>query len=346
MIDYLIVGQGLAGSILSYRLLKQGKKVKVIDPHLEKTSSKVAAGIYNPITGKRIVKSWMVDQLYPELKKLYKELELVLNTSFDHKTEIVRFFTTQDQQTDLLAKADDERYASYVKVNLDEEKYQKTIAFEYSGFNIEGGGVMDTALFVSKYRDYLKKEKLLIEGYFNYDSIEEYGAKKIIFCEGYKSIENPFFNWLPFSPTKGEMLIIKSDLNIDHIINKQLFIVPKGDNHYLVGATFELKFNEDVTAKGKNQLTEKLDKIIKTPYTIVKHIAGVRPTVRDRRPFLGVHPDRENMFIFNGFGTKGVSLIPYWSSEMVDFLENGRELDREVNIERFYSLYSNLSKKN
>lgn len=62
---FLIVGQGIAGSVLAWTLLQRGAKVQLADPKLRSSSSRVAAGIINPVTGKRFVKSWNFDLFYP-----------------------------------------------------------------------------------------------------------------------------------------------------------------------------------------------------------------------------------------------------------------------------------------
>ena len=62
-LDYLIVGMGLAGSALAYFLSKNGKKIALIDNNIDQTSSKIAAGLYNPITGRKMVKTWMAPKM-------------------------------------------------------------------------------------------------------------------------------------------------------------------------------------------------------------------------------------------------------------------------------------------
>ena len=170
-----------------------------------------------------------------------------------------------------------------------------------------------------------------------YNGIEE----TIIYCEGFNAINNPYFNYLPFSPVKGELLDIKiHEINIQEIINQGAFVIPLGDDVYRLGATYswhELDFIP--TEQGRNELMGKYQKLMKPEMKIGSHRAGVRPATKDRRPFIGMHPEFENVGIFNGLGSKGVSLAPYFAKQFVDFLVNDKELHPEVNINRFASLY-------
>lgn len=339
-IDYLIVGQGLAGTILGFRLIQAGKSIKIIDPDNYSTSSKVAAGIYNPITGKRMVKSWKVDTLYPEITKFYTEIERLLGGHYDRKMTIHKIFNSQEQETDFIVKTGEEQYQNYVgdfgvEVSPNFKK-------PYGSAFIINGGVLDTKAFVKDSRSYFESQNILLDEKLSYDKLHEYDARNVVFCEGFEVMNNPWFCWLPMASTRGEMLVIDApELPREHIINKGVFMVPRNETEFLVGATFALTTNPVFTEKGLGKLIDKLEDTIKTSYKIVDKVVGIRPTVKDRRPLIGRHPKENNFFVFNGFGTKGVSLIPYWSKVMVDFLENGKELDSEVNIDRYSSLYKN-----
>jgi glycine/D-amino acid oxidase-like deaminating enzyme len=74
--------------------------------------------------------------------------------------------------------------------------------------------------------------------------------------------------------------------------------------------------------------------MLKMPFEVVDHLAAIRPTVRDRKPYLGSHTLHENIHIFNGLGAKGSSIGPYFASHFADWLNGETELDKEVNIKR------------
>jgi glycine/D-amino acid oxidase-like deaminating enzyme len=80
---------------------------------------------------------------------------------------------------------------------------------------------------------------------------------------------------------------------------------------------------------------KKINSVITSPYKIISHDAGVRPSVIDRRPVVGNHPQYKNAFIFNGFGTKAVMLAPYFAKQLVSNIKNNFAINSEVNPERF-----------
>ena len=148
---------------------------------------------------------------------------------------------------------------------------------------------------------------------------------------------NPFFNQLPLDGTKGELFIIRAaDLDLDVIINTSVFILPLGDNLFKVGATYnwEDKTNEPTT-HGKQELIDRIKEILNCDFEIIEHFAGVRPTVKDRRPLLGTHPQHANFHILNGLGTRGVMLAPTLAKDLYDFIEKGKPLDKTIDIKRY-----------
>ena len=168
-------------------------------------------------------------------------------------------------------------------------------------------------------------------------------AKRIIFCEGYKAIKNPLFNYLPFKLTKGEVVTVKlPGFEKEKVANKGAFVLPLGNDLYKIGATYEWQdLTELPTEKGLLELEDKLKKLVDLPFERLKHEAGIRPTVEDRRPLIGLHPQHSPVVIFNGMGTKGVMLAPFFANQLIRYLEEGEPLDKEVDIERYSHLMKN-----
>ncbi|MDQ3192745.1 MAG: FAD-binding oxidoreductase [Bacteroidota bacterium] len=343
-IDYLIVGQGIAGSLLAEELLKRNKKILVIDNNHKSSSSMVAAGLYNPVVFKRFAKSWMADELIPFAIETYTALEKKLNTRFHFSKNIIKVFASEDEfnlwekrrlENDFMAPA--------VRYN---EMLEKAIHAPFGSGEVNSSGNVNVSLFLTIFNKYLKQENLLLNEKLNHEDIKfeddciywkNIKAEKIIFCEGHKAIDNSFFNWLPFKLTKGELLRAKIDeLQSEKVINKGVFILPVEKNIYDVGATYNWnEFSEDPTPEGKSELIEKLEKLLKVPYEILNHNAGIRPTVSDRRPFIGAHPKYKRLLIFNGMGTKGVLIAPYFAAHFADFLTGKiSEIDKEADIVR------------
>lgn len=149
--------------------------------------------------------------------------------------------------------------------------------------------------------------------------------------------QNPFFNQLPLVPAKGELLTIHApDLNIGYVLKSAIFLIPLGNNLYLVGATYEWKdLTNKITHAAKNELLSKLKKLIKCSFEVVNQVAGIRPTVKDRRPLVGRHPEHKNIFILNGLGTRGVMIGPYVAEQLFNFIEFNQPLEKEIDIKRF-----------
>ena len=114
-------------------------------------------------------------------------------------------------------------------------------------------------------------------------------------------------------------------------------MLPLDPHKCLVGSTYEVNdVNLEPTVKGRKKLVEGLKDMLIRDYEITGHRVGIRPATIDRRPMLGTHPRIPNVAIFNGLGSKGVSLAPFFSNEMAQYLENGKELDAEISVTRFF----------
>ncbi len=346
-VNYIIVGQGLAGTILAQTLLNQNKSILIIDDVSLSQASRIAAGLYNPVVFKRLVKSWMADELLPFMDGFYADAELLLNTKFYFKKRIVKPFA-EEQERILWDKKVNEDVGKYLSKTIHDDFLNDIIYNPLGVSEILFGGNLNTAVYLDSFRNYFKQNNFLLEEKFDYNQLiisdnkvvyKNIEADKIIFCEGYKTIDNPYFSWLPFKLTKGEIITIKINdaiINEEFVLNKGVFILPLGNNTYKVGATYEWNdLTEQTTEKGKIDLIDKLNKVLKVKFEIINHEVGIRPTVIDRRPLIGLHPQHNSLAVFNGMGTKGVMLAPYFAKHFVDFMAGEIALNNEVDIARF-----------
>jgi glycine/D-amino acid oxidase-like deaminating enzyme len=217
------------------------------------------------------------------------------------------------------------------------------------GFGVvKQSGYVEVLKLLISYRKFLEKKGIIIDSVVNHDEIQIRNdgvlwkglhARCVIFCEGHRTVGNPFFNWLPFRLTKGETLLIRVEPGVfpeNYIINRGINIMHVQGQEFLVGSTFDWNsVNQQPSEKGKNAIIGKLDKCTTEPYEIISHRAGIRPTVRDRRPLIGMHPEHKNIGIFNGLGTKGVLLAPFFAKQFSGYLLNENELHPEADIARF-----------
>lgn len=348
MIDYLIVGSGLAGISFAEHALKNNKTILVID-NKSQHSSRVAGGFYNPVILKRFSEVWNAQEQLVLMDKFYDEIETKLQRKFNFKLPILRKFFSIEEQNNWFAASDKKNLAPFLSTKLISKKYQGINSpFDYG--EVLHTGYVDTNLLLDCYHEYLEENNLALESFFDSGYIEffDYGiqykniqARHIIFAEGFGLYKNPFFNYLPLDGTKGEMLIIKAtDLNLDVIINTSVFILPMGNDLFKVGATYNWQDKTDTpTEEGKQELLERIGEIIQCDFEIVDHYGGVRPTVRDRRPLIGTHPDYKSLHILNGLGTRGVMLGPAMAKALYDHIENNIPLDSEIDIKRYNKKY-------
>jgi glycine/D-amino acid oxidase-like deaminating enzyme len=205
---------------------------------------------------------------------------------------------------------------------------------------------VDTEVLLNQYHAYLKNLDLLVERAFDYNELEvlddhlryqNLKAKQIVFAEGFGMHANPFFKHLPLDGTKGELFIIKApELDLDVIVNTSVFILPLGNDLFKVGATYNWEDKTDLpTEEGKQELIDRIKEILTCDFEIIDHFAGVRPTVKDRRPLLGTHHLHKNIHILNGLGTRGVMLAPAMALDLYDYIKNGKALDKSVNVNRY-----------
>lgn len=345
MIDYLIVGCGLAGISFSEIALKNNKSILVIDDNSQ-VSSRVAGGLYNPVILKRFSEVWKAEEQLILMEDFYNQIELKLNTKVNFKLPILRKFFSIEEQNNWFAASDKPLLAPFLSTKLIFNKFAG-IYSPYDYGEVLHTGYVDTALLLDKYQDYLLKNNLLLKEAFDYSELivnddyleyKKYKAKNIIFAEGFGLHANPFFQDLPLDGTKGELFVIKApELNLDVIVNTSVFILPMGNGLFKVGATYNWKDKTDLpTEEGKAELVDRIKEIINCDFEIISHFGGVRPTVRDRRPIIGTHNKHKSLHILNGLGTRGVMLGPAMAKDLFYFIENKIELDPVVDIKRFY----------
>jgi glycine/D-amino acid oxidase-like deaminating enzyme len=344
VVDYLIIGQGISGTWLSYYLQKANKSFIVIDNAQSNSASRVAAGIINPVTGRRIVKTWMIDELLSFLIPAYEELGNELNIKAIEKKSLIDFHPTPQMKI-----AFDER----VKENADllfhpddQWQYQNIFNYELGFGEVDPCYVVNLKEILPAWRKKLLSNNQLLEEDFeitelkqadsglNYKNIK---AEKIFFCDGIHSSQNPFFKNLPFALNKGEAILIEATgIPSTHIFKKGMMLSSIQKDLFWLGSNYLWEFPDDQPTELFRKQTELLVRSwLKVPFKIVDHKASVRPANIERRPFVGFHPTYKNVGILNGMGTKGCSLAPFFAKQLTDHLNSGNEILAEADIKRF-----------
>jgi glycine/D-amino acid oxidase-like deaminating enzyme len=344
MLDYIIVGSGLAGIAFAETLLQNDKSFMVFDNHSQ-NSSKIAGGLYNPVILKRFSQVWNANIQLELAAVFYKRIEAKLNTQFDFKIPIYRKFFSVEEQNNWFAASDKPALSPFLSTEIVHKQYS-AIDSPFGYGEVLHTGYVDTEVLLNQYHAYLNGIGLLSEEAFVYEQViifddyleyQNLKAKHIVFAEGFGMHSNPFFNHLPLDGTKGELFIIKApDLDLDVIVNTSVFILPLGNGLFKVGATYNWEDKTDTpTAEGKQELVDRIKEILTCDFEIIEHFAGVRPTVKDRRPLLGSHHLHKNIHILNGLGTRGVMLAPAMALDLYDYIENGKPLEKSVDVIRY-----------
>ena len=344
MIDYLIVGSGIAGICFAETALQNNKSIFVFENN-SMNSSKIAGGIYNPVILKRFSEVWNATEQIAYLNDFYPKIESRLNIKIDFKTPVLRKFFSVEEQNNWFIASDKPSLTPFLSTNLLHKSYSG-IEAPFGFGEVLQTGYVDTKLLLQSYHNYLIHNRLIFDETFNYSELKIHSdcvsyrdiiAKNIIFAEGFGLHSNPYFNNLPLDGTKGELFIIKApNLNLDCILNSSVFILPLGGDLFKVGATYNWVDKTNIPSKeGKHELLERINELLNCDFEIIEHFAGIRPTVKDRRPLVGTHLEHKNLHILNGLGTRGVMLGPSLARELFLHIEYEKPLDINIDINRF-----------
>ncbi|QKZ15344.1 NAD(P)/FAD-dependent oxidoreductase [Spirosoma sp. KUDC1026] len=347
--DFLIVGQGIAGSVLAWTLDQRGCSVILADDPGLPSASAVAAGIVNPLTGRKLVRTWNADELFPFLHQFYRSIEQQLGVQFFHSKTIYRPFRSDDERKTYQELTADPAVRPYVTESPEDASYSQWINNPFGGLSVAQAGWVDLNEFVRLIKGYFIQKNQYYEGRVEQTDLvvgdtsaawKGITFNRVIFCDGVQAQQNPLFNWLPFNPVKGQILTALVDgYSIPDIVNQGVFILPVRPGLIRIGATYSWHdLDWEISDDGREYLEAKVRAVLKIPYEIVNQQAGIRPSTKDRRPFVGLHKGKPVAGIFGGMGTKGVSLAPYLAEQFARHLLDGEELDSEANISRCVSL--------
>jgi glycine/D-amino acid oxidase-like deaminating enzyme len=346
-VDVIVVGGGLAGTILGWTLRQRGLQTAVFDDPGRSTSSRIAAGLFNPVTGRRLTIAWRVRSLLETGRVLFREIERATGTEFYHSQPLVRFFT-RPEMSDRWCKRREEAARSGLVFSEFDVSPDRRFRSIRGGFELCGSGYIDTDVLIRSVRESLARDGLWIQKSVGPDDVKVKGdvvtccgisADHIVFAEGHLARFNPLLPPLPIKPDKGELLEVRiPDGPAERIYVGELFLVPRGQNRWIVGSTHDWNSDSDQpTDSGKNELAQKFAEMFDAPYEIVDHKAGIRPASADTRAFVGRHPNIHRAWIFNGFGSRSVLLAPYSARILAAAIIDGAPVEPELDVGRFWS---------
>jgi glycine/D-amino acid oxidase-like deaminating enzyme len=339
-VDVLIVGQGICGTFLSRELDRVGLSYIVVDEERPDTASRAAAGLINPVTGRRFVKTWMIDELLPFVREVYDGALL-------RPVQVVDFFPTPQMRLAFVKRC--EEGGEYLRLPLREEEHSWDELFRYE----LGYGVIELCYLVDMQgllgrvrrelaaRGVLREECLMASELVLREAGVQYrevSARWVIFCDGVSAAREGYFARLPFAPNKGEALIVEAPglEGGGFVFKRGISLVPWAPGMYWVGSSYEWSFDDPgPTAAFRERTEAMLAEWLRVPFRIVDHIASVRPATLERRPFVGLHPVYPAVGILNGMGTKGCSLAPWFARQLAGLLGKGEAVMAEADVGRF-----------
>ena len=344
----IIVGQGLAGTLLSWFLLKEEVRVHVVDPGLEESASRMAAGIINPITGRRVALSWNIERLLPFARSTYRELEAFLEVEFMQELPVDALFDQPEVLEQWKTRSQQEDFKNWITEIGESGSPDKSFKSELGYARCAPALQVNLPRLLLAWRKHLSTQGLLSEEAFDYSRLTVadagwcYGSKTadaVFFAEGIGIRKNPWFNQLPVRPNRGQRLLIEAPaLNRDAVRRKGGLCCPMPEGHFWLGSTHEWQAEESgTTPEGLATLREKAKGMLNTDWTVLDHSGGIRPTSKDRRPIVGKHPQHPGLLVLNGLGTKGTSLGPYYANILVRHLLYGEDIPEPVRLDRFIS---------
>ncbi len=326
--DILIVGQGIAGTMLAWHAIKANLIIDVLDINSESSASTVSSGIINPVTGSKFVKSWRIDELFPYAKKTYTKIEKELDLPIVSNMPLWRHIPDVKSENLWDSRAIDPHYEGLLsrpdKANDLKKEFPNSYQF----------GIVNPALkinvkdLIASLRMKWQNKGILHEMEFKPDELTKDGKyfiynglqyKSVILAAGYKGINFSQFKTSAYRPVKGEVLLCMIEhFPEDRMIKNGKFLIPLGDQTFWIGSNYQHQFESNEPDKDQiSDLVDFLENSIRQPYSILKHIAGVRPSTKYRQPLIGEHPEIKKLYLFNGLGTKGISLAPFFSHRMI-----------------------------
>ncbi len=345
LVDYLIVGQGISGTWLSYYLQKEGLRILVIDNKSPNASSKIAAGLINPVTGRRHVEVWMADKILPFAWNAYNQLGNELGITAISQKNIIDFFPSPQMRLSFIQRVEEK--GEFVYNKEEENQFRHLFNYDFGCGEIKPVYTAHVETLLPAWSEQLIEKKSLLQEEFEVAHLKMSGDKilykditatKIIFCDGISSTMNSIFSLLPFAPNKGEILIAEiPELPPTTVYKKGMMLVPLATpGLWWVGSNYEWKFDTaDPTPEFREKTEQLLKDWLKIPFKITAHLCGIRPATLERRPFVGFHPLYPNVGILNGMGTKGCSLAPFFARQLVDSLCYHKPIFPEADIKRF-----------
>jgi glycine oxidase len=354
MYKVLIVGDGIAGLTMAWTLEQQGADVTLIADPAGSRATTAAAGVVNPVTGKRYVKSRRYEAYYAAARTFYQALEQRFEADIWRERPIVRMLGSAEEANNWSQRAGTPEYSPFLQDAADAGPWAQFVQPGHYFGRIEQSAQVDFTKLTEVLLPYFERRNALLPERFDYAQAERMAAgyDAIVYCEGAAGGMNPFFPGIPWVPAKGEGLLVEfqdaalnalllegeGDRTMPMLKKNVLIAAPRyrWDRLCWVGATYNWTYSDALPSpEGTAEITEALQNMIQTPFIVRGRFSGIRQVTKDRNAVLGASPVFPKFYLFNGLGSKGGLLAPYWAAQLAAHLLDGAPLEPEADIRRF-----------
>lgn len=341
----LIIGGGLAGTALAWRLHARGLPFLVVDRDTPHSSSKVAAGLVTPITGLRLTLNWRYAEFYATATAYYRTIEQQLGQTFYHVVPIVSLLRDDKAAAFWAKRVTQPEVQPYFEAQPCDPLVDPAFFNNpHGGFQQRQSGWLDTAAYLSASRAHFLQHGLWQDAEVPPDALDVQETHVVwqgqsfshaLFCTGWEAAQHPWFDWVPFQSARGSVLSIQADTGGEsRILNQGCWLLPRADGSLRVGPTYEWTFSDPHghSSEALAGLQTKLSALLRTPATVTGVQSGVRPIIKSRQALLGRHPRRPRIAFLNGLGSKGVLRAPWLAQHLLSHLLDGTELEAELDL--------------
>ncbi len=336
--DFVIIGQGLAGTALAWSLLRRGRSVLVVDRG-RGGCSRLAAGLMTPVTGKRLAKSWRWDEFYPTAAAFYRAAEADTGAALFHQRPALRIFANEAERT---------RYAQRAATGREPVIRPAWFDAPLGGFEMDAAR-LDVPRYLDASRDHFRTHGAYLAAEVEPRDVEptatgvrvpslDIDARTLILCRGFDATADPWFGSIKFNAAKGEILAVRiPGVAEERVVHRGIWLAPDGDDVFRVGSTYTWEPLDPIpTPEGRAEIESKLRAFLRVPFEVIDHRAAVRPVIDAGFPVLGRHPLFPRLAYFNGLGSKGSLLAPFFANQLAAHLCGEGDIEPEVNVSRFF----------
>ncbi|MBC8124730.1 MAG: FAD-binding oxidoreductase, partial [Candidatus Kapabacteria bacterium] len=318
-------GFGLAGALLAWELRKLEVHVTIEDLGEAETSSRVAAGMITPVTGRRLKPTWRCAELTDAAHSVYAEIEAMHHIEIWKKWTLRRVFREEIMSTWFHERLQRGEYEPLIIKEILPGTHDG-VEYPFGGFEHDGVATVDIPLMLDS-----------LQHTFD-NAVVKSKADVTVHCTGYIALADERWSWLPIEPSKGEILDVTiPGLFLDHVLTNGTWLLPVGGEQYRIGATHDWDDHDPTpTEAGRRLLLDVAQQLVQRTIIVDGHRAAIRPSTKFKRPLAGFHPLDPTHAIFNGLGTKGALQAPWAAKQLARHIVLNEPLDQEIDIQKWW----------